>query len=405
MPKLIWEKKLQEAVKRQQRFGWSVREMKGAVFVQRYYPDINKRVSAALPIVWEPNQELNVLNALQKINEVMQNSGCSLKEAVKTLYENKNYKININWKKLVEDFKVYKNNSKSYWEGNYSYFLKVIFAIMCSSNEPTTGKAILERLVKNKDKGAGRKRIISNAKTFLEFIVFKKGIDERYAPPADIILKELKGGKSKKSYKKERLKDNEILFLLDDLPKTETGKKWKLAIGLTFCFGLRAVELNYMKPLEDQLHIFYKKVSANGNTEKRDIDGLSPAASPELASQLLMELKTKTTELPDSCGKGKNDSEVGRAMVQYLKRNSKFWNKLKEEYEEDGCVIGSYSLRHAFAYRGVFLYEMNPDDLSQQMGHDLQTHLKNYRNFHDEKGRKERFKKAKAKMLENSNNL
>ena len=48
-----------------------------------------------------------------------------------------------------------------------------------------------------------------------------------------------------------------------------------------------------MKPLEDQLHIFYKKVSANGNTEKRDIDGLSPAASPELASQLLMEQKQK----------------------------------------------------------------------------------------------------------------
>ncbi len=105
MPKLIWEKKLQEAVKRQQRFGWSVREMKGAVFVQRYYPDINKRVSAALPIRWEPNQELNVLNALQKINEVMQNSGCSLKEAVEVLYGKNNYKIIINWNKLVEEFK------------------------------------------------------------------------------------------------------------------------------------------------------------------------------------------------------------------------------------------------------------------------------------------------------------
>ena len=53
------------------------------------------------------------------------------------------------------------------------------------------------------------------------------------------------------------------LFLLDDLPKTETGKKWKLAIGLTFCFGLRAVELNYMKPKEDQLHISYKKTVTN----------------------------------------------------------------------------------------------------------------------------------------------
>ena len=95
MPKLIWEKKLQEAVKRQQRFGWSVREMKGAVFVQRYYPDINKRISAALPISWKPNQELNVLKALHKINEVMQKSGCSLKEAVEVLYRKNDYIKNI----------------------------------------------------------------------------------------------------------------------------------------------------------------------------------------------------------------------------------------------------------------------------------------------------------------------
>ena len=51
MPKLIWEKKLQEAVKRQQRFGWSVRNMRGKVFVQRYYPDINKKYSILLKII------------------------------------------------------------------------------------------------------------------------------------------------------------------------------------------------------------------------------------------------------------------------------------------------------------------------------------------------------------------
>ena len=79
--------------------------MRGKVFVQRYYPDINKKVTAILPIMWEPNQELNVLNALQKINEVMQKSGVDLKEAVEIIYANNNYKININWNKLVEDFK------------------------------------------------------------------------------------------------------------------------------------------------------------------------------------------------------------------------------------------------------------------------------------------------------------
>ena len=77
-----------------------------------------------------------------------------------------------------------------------------------------------------------------------------------------------------------------------------------------------------MKPKEDQLHISYKKVSANGNIDKRDFDGLSPAAAPALETQLLMELKTQSTELPESVGKAKNDSEVSRAMVQYLKRNS-----------------------------------------------------------------------------------
>ena len=87
-------------------------------------------------------------------------------------------------------------------------------------------------MVVNKDKGAGRKRVISNSKTFLELIVFKKRLDERYAPSVNIVIKELKGGKSEKSYKKERLKDSEILFLLDDLPKTDTGQKWKFAISL-----------------------------------------------------------------------------------------------------------------------------------------------------------------------------
>ncbi len=39
-----------------------------------------------------------------------------------------------------------------------------------------TGKTILEKLVRDKDKGEGRKRIISNAKNFLEFIVLKKRV-------------------------------------------------------------------------------------------------------------------------------------------------------------------------------------------------------------------------------------
>ena len=45
--------------------------MKVLIFRQRYYADIDKRVSASLPIRLDPNQELKVLNALQKNNEVI----------------------------------------------------------------------------------------------------------------------------------------------------------------------------------------------------------------------------------------------------------------------------------------------------------------------------------------------
>ena len=211
MPKLIWEKKLQEAVKRQESFGCSVREMKGSFFVQIYYRDIDKRASAALPIRWEPNQKLNVLNALQKINEVMQNSGCSLKEAVETLCRNNTYKININWNKLVYYFKKYKNISKSSWEGNYSYFLKDIVAMMGSSNEPKTGKAILEKLVQNKDKGVGRKRVISNVNNVLNF----------YCLSNDFILYK----SMKKRYEKDLIGDNRKLISCTSMTPVINGKE------------------------------------------------------------------------------------------------------------------------------------------------------------------------------------
>tara|TARA_Y100001968_G_scaffold138705_1_gene126823 strand:+ start:358 stop:552 length:195 start_codon:yes stop_codon:yes gene_type:complete len=64
--------------------------------VQRYYPDTNKKTTVVLPIAWEPNKELSVLNALRNINDCIQSSGCNLKEAVEILYKYNDHKLNIN---------------------------------------------------------------------------------------------------------------------------------------------------------------------------------------------------------------------------------------------------------------------------------------------------------------------
>ena len=52
----------------------------------------------------------------------MQNSGCNLKEAVEILYKDNAHKINLDWKRLIEDFKEYNNISKSSWKVTFSYF-------------------------------------------------------------------------------------------------------------------------------------------------------------------------------------------------------------------------------------------------------------------------------------------
>lgn len=48
---------------------WPSIEMKGTIFAQRYFPDINQTIVAALSFQWELNIELNLQNTLKKIND------------------------------------------------------------------------------------------------------------------------------------------------------------------------------------------------------------------------------------------------------------------------------------------------------------------------------------------------
>jgi len=67
MPKLIWEKKLQKAVKGQLFSVWYVRDELCKVLMNLFYSITNKKVAAHLPMAWELNQDLQILNVLLKI--------------------------------------------------------------------------------------------------------------------------------------------------------------------------------------------------------------------------------------------------------------------------------------------------------------------------------------------------
>ena len=413
MAKLLeWEKRLKQAVANQHKIGWSVREKRGKCLIQRYWKDTGTYERKVIPIAWESDQLLNILNSLKEISDLMINTKCTLAEAAKILFpENKNKPI-TNWQYLTDEYKKYKQESKnikdSTWNGVYLVTLKRIIKMMSEDLPPVSGKGILERLMYN-DNGSltvskGRVKRIETGKTFLEWCVNRKGLNERFLPPSSIDLKELKGIGARKddsnnSGKAERIEDDQLLLLLDSFPDTDSGRRWRLATGLLICFGLRCVELRYCEPDGDVLKVSYSKQSSKGSTRPRSVEGLSPAAKPYLHEELLLQLSSGITALPPL---GAEDKHAARSFIRALQRN-KFWQKLEADAAAVGKTISTYSFRHQYCFRGSVLGGLDADFLAENMGHSLQTHLQSYRDFYLGKVKKQRFEEARKRISENYN--
>ena len=81
-----WVLRLKEEIKEQHRFGYSIREMRGKVQLQRYWQDTGKREVGTLPIEWRQGCGRDVLNAIHGINAALA-KGLNLKDAIKLSFE------------------------------------------------------------------------------------------------------------------------------------------------------------------------------------------------------------------------------------------------------------------------------------------------------------------------------
>ena len=75
-----------------------------------------------------------------------------------------------------------------------------------------------------------------------------------------------------------------------------------------------------------------------------------------------------------------------------------YWKKLEADAAAVGKKISTYSFRHQYCYRGAVLADLSADFLAENMGHSLQTHLKDYRDFYLGKEKKAKFAEARRKM-------
>ena len=110
-----------------------------------------------------------------------------------------------------------------------------------------------------------------------------------------------------------------------------------------------------------------------------------------------MELSSGITALPSL---GSQNRHAARSFIRALQRTSTntYWKKLEADAAAVGKKISTYSFRHQYCYRGAVLADLSADFLAENMGHSLQTHLKDYRDFYLGKEKKAKFAAARQKL-------
>ena len=229
-----------------------------------------------------------------------------------------------------------------------------------------------------------RSQYVNTVCQFLEFCVDELGFDEKWSPPSS--RRKLRGGRGAHSQRRSEdrqpnagkaipFPEDHIPALLDDFPKTRFGRQWRLAIGFLICFGIRGVELKYLRWEDGQLWSDYVKVNQAGETEPRILIGIDPAGMPGLSEQLIAEWTSGVTQMPPMRA---TDSNTSIAILTYLNRRP-FWSALRKSTMEKGRRLSIYSFRHRYA-KTLDAQKFPTRASAMLMGHTRATFEKSYGN-------------------------
>jgi len=377
-----WIKELRSLIRRQHGVGWSIGEQSGKCKLTKRYPD-GGRSSVVLSLPWQSSSSTQILNKLQGIRSRMDDSGLSFNDAAR-LETKADLAIGakIDWPMAIEKFKKYKiNDTGAVKEQTFHLMYKPILcqfsSVALSKPTPRDAKAVLAKLRDTYGGAPGtqrRRQRIQYAAQFLRFSVYEMGAPACWLPPIDLLPFIGRAGAVKKGGATP-IKDDQLLTLIHGV----TSIQLRFMIQLLATFGLRPIELRYIKVGDQKLNISYQKRGGGGITKPRLIKGLDPEGQEGLAAELLGRLNNNE-RLPSMGNK-----EHGTASyLDVLLRREKAWLNLKAEMKESGEKLSMYSFRHGFALRAAQFYGLSPRVTAALMGHTLQTHVNHYGQWTDD---------------------
>lgn len=378
-----WVTTLRASLKQEHGFGWNIREKQGKVQLTRRYED-GSRSSVTLDIAWDSRCLSEVTGLVSAIRERMQIQHMGLREAYELLSDPaKEDRRQQNWIEAIKKFENYKvansgQTKEDTFKRMYAPVLAEVIKIMNSKPKPSSGKELLVRISSqdtNKPGTRWRQIKLQNTAQFLKFTVERLGAPERWLPPTD--LKAIIGIKdaSNTIQSSTPLKDNQIVEVLSEIK----DQRWRDAISLIACFGLRPVELLYCSPRENFLYVSYRKRTARGMTTPGEVVGLDPKGMKGESERLLQSMRDGSFRLPKL---GSKPGDVGESVHQHLSRKPS-WQRLAHEIRSSGGRLTPYSFRHGYALRAHEEYKLSVRVTAKLMRHSVQTHCKHYGSWVD----------------------
>ncbi len=257
------------------------------------------------------------------------------------------------------------------WDQKHGPIVAAAVELMSSKTKPGGVDDLIEAVAAKWEPGSRARQIaVQNLSGFLSFCVDRRRFPVSWRPkPAKNYLGDKKGKDKRDGYP---LTDLQILRLLEGLPATAAGQRWRFAIQLCAVYGLRPEELRHLKFRGNQLWCEYMKKGGGGQTKPRPLHPLPVVDADGSATDWNVAGRRRIgEELPPIGSTGGGD-----ALGCYLKRTT-IWQALRAEVTAAGETLTPYSLRHRYAAEGHRL-GLADHLLAELMGHSLESHHRAY---------------------------
>lgn len=394
-----WASDLRAQLKREHGFGWTVREIRGAVQLTRRWED-NSRSSVVLPIAWNAACGRAVLNAVAEIRARMESHNLSLKEAQELLQggdaEPQRPEGALNWRAIADAFLASRSDRRPTTQRDLRNRVERALSSLASNPKPKNGPELMRRYAAQHfancpPGGQGRKRQLLDVAALLRFAVERQGAPLRWNPLQGEALEELIGTADRHSGEllTPPVKPDDLALLLDALEASGKTELW-LAVGLVGLYGLRPAELAVLQVKEGRLYVG-SHVKRNSRTMKRPspprmVVALNIPGREGEGRRMLELFHSGLVKLPRPIQTAIASGEfkpVGEAFRQLLDRYP-VWQSLVQA----NPGLTPYSLRHGYAWRAHKSYDrpLSVRDTAALMGHNPDTHHRHYGRWTDEAG-------------------